>query len=801
MSRRIALGLCVGMFLEAGASQRALSGTVTGRREGQFGGGVHESWVWLTGVGENAADAWALGFTWGGDFTINNVKAGQYRVGASEHGVYRHNIGPMITVPSSGTVDVQLRDRNTMDSVGLTDLGGCLWAAQTFVATGTDVAMVTVISPDGGSCVRVTIREGGPEGPQVGPQRNVVNGSLFPAFARWTPGEVPTIPGRQYAVRLDLISGHSWVPAFSYRTNQYPNGHAWMDGEPIPEADLRVAVTSRDNGFLDEYRVTNWWRSNSFAELIQTFVTRGQELRIAQMMLAGQEGYVMRVSVHQWSGSYPPGPQVGVAKHAEMSASLLQGAVWGPAEAPLSPGGTYAVRFVRADGQPFAIYGDSDDYSQGQAYFDGTPENGIDIRGCIVTRQRDLGDIVLTNTSFTPVSGTEVEVAFDTNVATTGTVVYKTGSPVFETIVPAEATMKTSHTITVHHLTPDTSYEMSILAHNPARNVRRSTPVAVSTPNESATFTGHAESQRGPVAGAKVILEPSGLSTWADESGDFSFADAPTGRHTLRMEAVAYETVTQQVEVTSDGLATAEVTMVAYSDLLDGSNNNPIEGWTEYGDFDGQWDSGAWSVYARTGPKWVGTVGNYSPKTGGIYRTVQTQTGRPYLFSGYVLTDAYGSPEYDPIEGLAVARIGVDPTGGTDPAGPTVIWGRYRFTRHTWKEIPVPFTAAGPQATLFAEHKWEDYYLLPPWYIAGFDDLWVGVERRPIPDFDKDRDVDMEDFGQFQVCLTGPGVSQGNPLCTKALLDEDDDVDPDDFAIFRSCLSGADIPYDPSCTD
>lgn len=72
----------------------------------------------------------------------------------------------------------------------------------------------------------------------------------------------------------------------------------------------------------------------------------------------------------------------------------------------------------------------------------------------------------------------------------------------------------------------------------------------------------------------------------------------------------------------------------------------------------------------------------------------------------------------------------------------------------------------------------------------------------PVPgDFDCDGDLDQEDFGHFQVCLTGPGVKQIGPTCSHALLDGDIDVDQDDFAIFQGCLSGANVPADPTCAD
>lgn len=70
----------------------------------------------------------------------------------------------------------------------------------------------------------------------------------------------------------------------------------------------------------------------------------------------------------------------------------------------------------------------------------------------------------------------------------------------------------------------------------------------------------------------------------------------------------------------------------------------------------------------------------------------------------------------------------------------------------------------------------------------------------PIPgDFDHDFDVDQEDFGLLQACLTGPLVSQTDPLCAGARLDDDADVDTYDILIFQNCFGGPDAPVDPAC--
>ncbi|UCD29488.1 MAG: PKD domain-containing protein [Planctomycetota bacterium] len=66
-------------------------------------------------------------------------------------------------------------------------------------------------------------------------------------------------------------------------------------------------------------------------------------------------------------------------------------------------------------------------------------------------------------------------------------------------------------------------------------------------------------------------------------------------------------------------------------------------------------------------------------------------------------------------------------------------------------------------------------------------------------DFDIDGDVDQEDFGHIQMCMTGTGEGPPSPGCEDTDLDNDDDVDSLDFDIFQVCMNGADIPADPNC--
>ena len=59
-------------------------------------------------------------------------------------------------------------------------------------------------------------------------------------------------------------------------------------------------------------------------------------------------------------------------------------------------------------------------------------------------------------------------------------------------------------------------------------------------------------------------------------------------------------------------------------------------------------------------------------------------------------------------------------------------------------------------------------------------------------DLDRDGDVDQEDFGHLQVCLTGYQVRLTDPACLDTDLDGDGYVSTSDVSIFVLYFNGAD---------
>ncbi|HOA75073.1 MAG TPA: phosphodiester glycosidase family protein [Phycisphaerae bacterium] len=77
--------------------------------------------------------------------------------------------------------------------------------------------------------------------------------------------------------------------------------------------------------------------------------------------------------------------------------------------------------------------------------------------------------------------------------------------------------------------------------------------------------------------------------------------------------------------------------------------------------------------------------------------------------------------------------------------------------------------------------------------------VWSFTTQYYLGDTDNDGDVDQEDFGLLQACLTNIGVAQNDPACDRAKLDADNDVDFEDVSLFIECFSGPNNTPPTSC--
>jgi len=141
-------------------------------------------------------------------------------------------------------------------------------------------------------------------------------------------------------------------------------------------------------------------------------------------------------------------------------------------------------------------------------------------------------------------------------------------------------------------------------------------------------------------------------------------------------------------------------------------------------------------------------------------------------------------------------QIRLGAVGDSDPFAPTrqLVVGEVG----PGQTFTFDFTMTAPAAPGTYTTDWRMLRESVTWFGATHSEL-VEVGRLFAPgDFDTDGDVDVEDFGHFQGCLSGVNVPYSSG-CENASLDHDADVDEYDYLLFEACLSGPGSPADLYC--
>lgn len=260
---------------------------------------------------------------------------------------------------------------------------------QTFVATGSSIVRASFAKADSstGGQVYFSIHEdnGGnvEDWPQVGPTRSVNRGgSGGDHWVAWQAGEVPTMPGRMYAIRLYATNGVNIQPYWSL-DSLYPQGTGYRESQSNPaEHDYYIVIFSDNDGTIATMMV----RSSGYNYLVgwydrwaQSYTARGISLAGASLMVtiggAGGWDFSVRVTVH--SGS-PDGPQVGPTKVMPCAFAPFAGVAgvcYSRGEVPTTIGQTYWIVYEREGGGGFNTYrmNEGNVYSGGTAaYYDGS---------------------------------------------------------------------------------------------------------------------------------------------------------------------------------------------------------------------------------------------------------------------------------------------------------------------------------------------------------------------------------------------------------------------------------------------
>ena len=163
--------------------------------------------------------------------------------------------------------------------------------------------------------------------------------------------------------------------------------------------------------------------------------------------------------------------------------------------------------------------------------------------------------------------------------------------------------------------------------------------------------------------------------------------------------------------------------------LVSGSIPHSWGVWSFGQNFSTDLKTDPWMVHVHSpGNSWIMRDG-FNTWTGGGKQTVDVQQGRTYRFSIWayqwtcddsVLSCIHeNQPQFSHQESGAAMRIGIDPTGGTDPNGGNVVWSGFVQPWNHYESLAVEAVARSNRMTVFTyataqkgmffrEHLWDD---------------------------------------------------------------------------------------------
>lgn len=171
---------------------------------------------------------------------------------------------------------------------------------------------------------------------------------------------------------LTFVEGYAHYPRFI--------SGAQADTTRVNTADMVIDHVYQPDGVV-------WGLSGR--RMAQTFTATTDELVSMTLMMASEPGVFRAVLL----AGGPKGQQVGSVKTFWSGGSMDWGYVrWRAGEAPLTPGGTYAIRIWREDGKAFSPYLHStgNAYDGGMLYVDGLPRSESDLAAWILEQPEDM---------------------------------------------------------------------------------------------------------------------------------------------------------------------------------------------------------------------------------------------------------------------------------------------------------------------------------------------------------------------------------------------------------------------------
>ncbi|MBN1422768.1 MAG: carboxypeptidase regulatory-like domain-containing protein [Planctomycetes bacterium] len=241
-----------------------------------------------------------------------------------------------------------------------------------------------------------------------GTARRVPAGALGDTWGRWRSGDIPTVPGSLYAVRLRGVAGgdRGFSPFNRAKdANSPPDARAYNGAGQAQAYDVNVTVFSDSDGVVIPYAKTTTGlgdlRDGYFGgRWAQTFRATGSSLAAVDVWAAGGNNHWDLDFTFTIRKGGPSGLRIGSVKTTKAAYQAfgagLHAVCYNPGEVSLIPGQTYAIEFTNPEGfNPYVFDRGQDAYAGGAAYQDGALKDGgsVDLSMTIVEYEPGGGAI------------------------------------------------------------------------------------------------------------------------------------------------------------------------------------------------------------------------------------------------------------------------------------------------------------------------------------------------------------------------------------------------------------------------
>lgn len=316
-----------------------------------------------------------------------------------------------------------------------------------------------------------------------------------------------------------------------------------------------------------------------------------------------------------------------------------------------------------------------------------------------------ISNIVVSN-----ITPTSAVVTYSTNMPARGLVMYGPNKN-YGSVTARETSLTTTHSAALVGLAPGTTYHYRIRVGAVEDGDSFSSNRSFATPSGAAvqitsgptvsavTTTGATISWTTNVpATSRVEWGPDyGYgSNWYDAglvtSHSFTLADlSPNSPYQFRVTSTA----AGYADAVKEGKA---FRTLAPSLVQNQSFDAGLSPWVKYGQCDGLLCySITGGILPRTGNCCIGSSSAGTTKTGGCYQQVPVTAGQLYRVTAWTIACRSGGSAGD-----NYSRIGLDPTGGTNPASSNVVWGDTMYPT-AWTRTGAAAVAQSSTITIFLD--------------------------------------------------------------------------------------------------